>query len=149
MRPLTIDRVSGGVLVLFALLVIWESRKYPLGTFHLPGPAFAPILLASLLLIFGLLIVLTSSGAPRLSSMSWTEWRHALAILTACVFAVFAIERLGYRLTVLLMLGFLIKAVERRGWVESLIFAFGLAFGSFFLFYTLLRVPLPEGPLGF
>jgi hypothetical protein len=29
------------------------------------------------------------------------------------------------------------------------VFAFGLAFGSFYLFYTLLRVPLPEGPLGF
>jgi len=26
---------------------------------------------------------------------------------------------------------------------------FVLAFGSFFLFYTLLRVPLPQGPLGF
>jgi hypothetical protein len=39
--------------------------------------------------------------------------------------------------------------VERRGWVETLVFAFGLAFGSFYLFYTLLRVPLPEGPLGF
>ena len=149
MRLVTTDRVSGGVLVLFALLVIWESRKYPLGTFHLPGPAFAPILLAALLLIFGLLLVLTSDGAPRLSSMSWTEWRHALAILTVSVFAVFAVERLGYRFTVLLMLGFLIKAVERRGWVESLMFAFGLSFGSFFLFYTLLRVPLPEGPLGF
>jgi hypothetical protein len=65
------------------------------------------------------------------------------------VFAVFATERLGYRLTVLLMLGFLSKVVERRGWVQSLVFAFGLSFGSFFLFYTLLRVPLPEGPLGF
>ena len=90
----------------------------------------------------------TSSRAPRLSSISWTEWRHAAAILAACVFAVFATERLGYRLTVLLILGFLIKVVERRGWAQTLVFAFGLAFGSFYLFYTLLRVPLPEGPLG-
>jgi hypothetical protein len=146
---LTTDRVSGGVLVLFALLVILESRYYPLGTFRLPGPAFVPVLLASLLLIFGVLLVFTSSRAPRLSSVSWTEWRHAAAILAACVFAVFATERLGYRLTVLLILGFLIKVVERRGWAQTLLFAFGLAFGSFYLFYTLLRVPLPEGPLGF
>jgi hypothetical protein len=33
--------------------------------------------------------------------------------------------------------------------VLSLTFAFTLAFGSFFLFYTVLRVPLPQGPLGF
>jgi hypothetical protein len=31
----------------------------------------------------------------------------------------------------------------------SLALAFGLSFGSFFLFYTILRVPLPQGPFGF
>jgi Tripartite tricarboxylate transporter TctB family len=69
--------------------------------------------------------------------------------LATCVFAVFAIERLGYRLTVLLMLGFLLKVVEKRGWTLSLVFASSLAFGSYFLFYTTLRVPLPQGPWGF
>lgn len=146
---MTTDRLSGAVLVVFALLVIFESRHYPLGTFRLPGPAFVPILLASLLLIFGILLLFTSGRAPRLSSISWSEWRHAAAILAASVFAVFATERLGYRLTVLLMLGFLIKVVERRGWMQTVGLAFGLAFGSFYLFYTLLRVPLPEGPFGF
>jgi putative tricarboxylic transport membrane protein len=146
---MTTDRTSASVLVLFALLVIWESRLLPLGSFRQPGPAYVPVLLASLLLIFGVLLILTAGRAPSLSSLRWTEWRHALAILAACVFAVFAIERLGYRLTVLLVLGFLVKFVERRGWVLSLTFAFSLAFGSFFLFYTLLRVPLPQGPWGF
>ena len=146
---MTTDRASASVLVLFALLVIWESRLLPLGSFRHPGPAYVPVLLASLLLIFGVLLILTAGRAPSLSSLRWTEWRHALAILAACVFAGFAIERMGYRLTMLLVLGFLVKFVERRGWVLSLTFAFSLAFGSFFLFYTLLRVPLPQGPLGF
>ncbi|HMF51196.1 MAG TPA: tripartite tricarboxylate transporter TctB family protein [Candidatus Saccharimonadales bacterium] len=146
---MTTDRASASVLVLFALLVIWESRLLPLGSFRQPGPAYVPVLLASLLLIFGVLLILTAGRAPSLSSLRWTEWRHALAILAACVFAVFAIERVGYRLTMLLVLGFLVKFVERRGWVLSLTFAFSLAFGSFFLFYTLLRVPLPQGPWGF
>ena len=146
---MTTDRASASVLVLFALLVIWESRLLPLGSFRHPGPAYVPVLLASLLLIFGVLLILTAGRAPSLSSLRWTEWRHALAILAACVFAVFAIERVGYRLTMLLVIGFLVKFVERRGWVLSLTFAFSLAFGSFFLFYTLLRVPLPQGPFGF
>jgi hypothetical protein len=62
---------------------------------------------------------------------------------------VFAIERLGYRLTMLLVLVFLLKRVERRGWVLSFTFACALSFGSFFLFQTILRVPLPPGPFGF
>jgi len=146
---MTTDRMSGSVLVLFALLVIWESRRLPLGTFRQPGPAFVPILLALLLLIFGIFVVLTARRAQLLSSIRWTEWRHAVAILAASVFSVFGMERLGYRLTVLIVLIFLVKLVEQRGWLLSLGFAFALSFGSFFLFYTILRVPLPEGPLGF
>jgi len=146
---MTTDRLSGSVLVLFALLVIWESRRLPLGTFRQPGPAFVPILLALLLLIFGIFVVLTARRAQLLSSIRWTEWRHAVAILAASVFSVFGMERLGYRLTVLIVLIFLVKLVEQRGWLLSLGFAFALSFGSFFLFYTILRVPLPEGPLGF
>jgi hypothetical protein len=91
----------------------------------------------------------SAARAPSLWSVRWTEWRHALAILAACVFAVLAIERLGYRLTVLLMLVFLVKVVEKRGWILSLVFASSLGFGSYYLFYTTLRVPLPQGPWGF
>ena len=146
---MTTDRASAIVLIIFALLVIWESRQLPLGTFRQPGPAFIPILLALLLLMFAVFLVLTSSRAASLSSITWTEWRHALAILAASLFSVFAIERLGYRLTVLLVLGFLVKLLEQRSWIVSLSFAFTLSFGSFFLFYTVLRVPLPQGPFGF
>ena len=146
---MTTDRLSGTVLALFAVVVIWESRVLPLGTFRQPGPAFVPILLALLLLTFGIFVVITGGRAPLFSAVPWTEWRHAVAILTASVFSVFAIERLGYRLTVLLVLGFLVKVVEKQGWVLSLAFALSLSLGSFFLFYTILRVPLPEGPLGF
>src|SRR5712692_6758782 len=140
---MTTDRISGSALVLFALLVILESRHLPLGTFRQPGPAFVPILLALLLLIFAVFVVLTGSRAPLLSSIRWTEWRHAVAILGASIFSVFAVERLGYRFTVLLVLTFLVKIVEKRGWLLSLAFAFAMSFGSFFLFYTILRVPLP------
>jgi len=146
---LTTDRVAGSLLAFFSLLVIWESRHLPLGTFRQPGPAYVPVILAALLLLFGLLLIFMSGRAPSLASIRWTEWRHVLAILAASIFAGFAIERLGYRLTVLLVLGFLLKIVEKRGWALSLAFAFTLAFGSFFLFYTVLRVPLPEGQLGF
>jgi putative tricarboxylic transport membrane protein len=137
------------VLVTFSLVVIWQSRFLPLGTFRQPGPAYIPVLLASLLLIFGVILVATGGRAPALSTIRWNEWRQALAIFLACILAVFGIERLGYRLTVLLMLGFLLKLVERRGWALSAILALVLAFGSFYLFHTLLRVPLPLGPMGF
>jgi putative tricarboxylic transport membrane protein len=146
---MTIDRLSGTVLVFFALVIAKESLHLPVGTIRQPGPAFFPILLALLLLLFGIGVVLTGRRAPLLSSLRWDGWRHALAILAASIFAVFALERLGYRLTMLAVLIMLFKLVEQRGWAMSLALAFGLSFGSFFLFYTILRVPLPQGPFGF
>ncbi len=145
---LTTDRVSGAVLVLFALGVIWESRNLPLGNFRAPGPAYVPVLLALLLVLFGVLVAATGGKSDKLSLIRWTEWRHALAILGSCVFATLGMERMGYRLTVFIVLVFLLKGMEKRSWMAAGLFAFGLSFGSFFLFYTLLRVPLPLGPFG-
>jgi len=145
---LTRDRIAGAALAAFALGVMWESRQLPLGTFRVPGPAFTPLLLASLLLIFAVLIVATGGYAERFRSLRWNELPHATAILIVCVFSALALERLGYRLTVFLVLAFLLKVVEKKGWLLTGIFALALSFGSFFLFYTLLRVPLPLGPWG-
>jgi hypothetical protein len=142
------DRVSGIALVLFSLVVMWQSRLLPLGTFHQPGPAYIPIILALLLFIFGVCLAVTGSRTPLLTSLSWTEWRHAVAILAVCIFAVFGMERLGYRVTMLLILGFLLKIMEKCGWALTVAFALFLSFGSFFLFHTILRVPLPLGPFG-
>src|SRR5688572_27058807 len=111
---LTSDRVAGGGLTLFALLVLWESRRYPLGSLHNPGPGYMPVVLASLLMLFGLLILATGGRSEPFSALRWGEGRHAAAILGMCAFAAVALERLGYRLTVLLVLLVLLGIVERR-----------------------------------
>lgn len=145
---LTTDRIAGSILAFFALGVIWESRNLPFGTFRNPGPAYMPVLLASALLGFSLVVALTGGRSERLPSISWKEFPHAAAILAACIFSAIGMERLGYRLTILLATGFLLKAVERKSWFFVVTLALALAFGTFYVFYTLLRVPLPFGPFG-
>jgi hypothetical protein len=107
-----------------------------------------PVVLALILLVFGALLVLLGRLSPPWASVAWPEWRHAVAILGACVFAALALERLGYRLTVAVMLAFLLGVVERKSLVLTATFAIAVALATFFLFGTLLRVPLPRGPLG-
>lgn len=144
----TTDRVAGGALVLLALVVLVESRKLPLGSLRTPGPAYMPVALALLLLLFALLLIVLGGRASRPVAVGWTEWRHAAAILGACAFGALAFERLGYRLTVSLILGFLFGVVERKNAVLTVVLALALALGSFALFDTFLRVPLPRGPYG-
>jgi hypothetical protein len=145
---LTTDRVAGGALTLLGVLVIVESRGLPLGTLRTPGPAFVPVALALVLLAFGVAIAALGTRAPGIAEVGWGDARHAVVIFVVCAFATFALERLGYRLTMLLALLFLVKVVERKGLIAALAFSAGMAFGSYFLFDTLLRVPLPRGPFG-
>jgi hypothetical protein len=145
---LTTDRVAGAALILVAVLALWDSGGLPLGTLRNPGPAYMPVLLAGGLLILGALIAGTGARAAPVGDVGWGEWRHALAIVAVCVFAAWGLERLGYRLTIALSLLTLLGLVERKRPVATVLVAFGLAFGTFHLFATLLRTPLPRGPFG-
>jgi hypothetical protein len=147
----TIDRVSGIVLALFAVFVLEESwrLRLPLGSLASPGPAYFPGLLATLLLVAGVAVAVMGGGSGRLAGVSWSEWRHGVAIFAACAFCALALDRLGYRLTMFVLVAFLVGAVERKSPAATLVFAGALALGTFWLFDTFLRVPLPRGPAGF
>jgi hypothetical protein len=145
---LTTDRVAGGALVLLGLIVVWESRRFPLGSLHRPGPAYMPVLLALLLIVFGVVIAAMGSRSQRLVAIGWSEWRHGVGIFAAAAFAAWGLERLGYRLTMAVVLAFLLLVLERKGIVISLVITAVIAGGSFLVFDTLLRVPLPRGPFG-
>lgn len=145
---LTTDRVGGSALVLFALGVLWESRTLPLGSLHNPGPAYMPVVLAGALVVFGAILVFRGGNSELVGTVGWREWRHAVAILAVCAFAALALDRLGYRITVAVALVFLLGVVEHRRLFFTAAVALGMAFGTFYLFDTLLRTPLPRGPFG-
>ncbi len=146
---LTTDRLAGSVLIAFALIVLWESRTIPLGTVAEPGPGTVPVLLALTLLVCSGAVIWSGAAARSVAALPWTEWRHAVAILGACVFMALALERLGYRLTILVTLLALVALVEKKSWFVAASFAIGFSLGSYFLFNTLLRVPMPKSPFGF
>jgi putative tricarboxylic transport membrane protein len=144
----SIDRVAGIALVLLSIAVLIASRALPLGTLRTPGPAYMPVLLALLLLFFGLLLIAVRGGSAPFRTLRWDEWRHAMAIVVSVVFFAYGLERLGYRLSVAAVLVFLLGVMERKSVLFALLFSVSVAAASFFVFSTLLRVPLPRGPFG-
>jgi len=146
---MTIDRVSGSALVLLGLFVVWERRVLPLGTHTQPGPGYFPLLLSMLLIILGALLIFQGGSAQALRALAWPEAPHALAILACSAFATLFLEQIGYRISMVIILGFLLGVLERlRLWLV-VILTLGLSFGTFWLFDSLLRVPLPRGAWGF
>ena len=147
-RRLRADRVAGAALALLGVVTIVESRALPLGSLQNPGPAFVPVVLATLLIVFGAAIATLGRSSPLLTEIGWAEARHAVAIFVACAFVAVALERLGYRITMSLMVFGLLWLVERKRVLFAVVFAVGLSALTHYLFYTVLRVPLPRGPMG-
>jgi Na+-transporting NADH:ubiquinone oxidoreductase subunit NqrB len=129
--------------------VVWERRVLPLGTAQHPGPGYFPLLLAILLIVFGVVLVIQGKGGLAFRSITWTEAPHAAAILGCSIFIWIFLERIGYRLTLLVAMGFLFIIMERINLWLALILTIGFSLGTFWLFDTMLRVPLPRGGWGF
>jgi len=146
---MTLDRISGAFLFVLGIVVAWEGRVLPLGTHGRPGPGYFPLLLSVLLGVLGLLLFLRGRSSARLRSIRWQEAGHAAAILACSFLATFGIEKLGYRITMILILGFLFGVVERLKLWLVLVLTVGLSLGSFWVFDSLLRVILPRGGFGF
>lgn len=142
------DHVAGLVFIAVALLLAWENGAYPVGSLSEPGPGYMPLMLAGSLGVFGLLIALRGAGSPLLDTIDWTEGKRGIVLLIACGVATFALERIGYRLTMIALLAFMLGVVERKRPLPTALVALGFAFISHFVFATLLKVQLPTGPWG-
>jgi putative tricarboxylic transport membrane protein len=141
------DRLAAVALLLLAAWVAWLCCSLPLGSLARPGPAAWPLALAVLLAL--LAVTLFFGGRVRRSAtVGPSEARRAIALLLAGGFAAAALETLGYPLTMLAVLLFLIGVVERRPILLTLAVSSGLAFGTHLAFARLLKVPLPAGLLG-
>jgi putative tricarboxylic transport membrane protein len=145
---MAIDRISGIVLLILAVFVAVETRVLPLGDHSNPGPGYLPLLLASILAVLSVVLIIRTKGSPLWKSVKWDEKFHAGAIIACCFLATFLIEPLGYRITLILILGFLFGVLERMKIWWALILALALSWGTFCVFDRMLMVPLPRGGLG-
>lgn len=146
---LTGDHALGIALLAGAVFLFWEASRLPLGTLRAPGPAMFPGALAVVLGFAAILTIIGGRHAARLAALSWPEARHAAQIMAVCAAGAFALERLGYRATSFAILFALLTVVERKPIASSCLVAAGVSLGSYALFASLLKVPLPIGVLGF
>ena len=143
------DQLSGLFLVALAVFVGWQNRTYPLGTLSDPGPGYTPLLIAVFLGVAGLVIAIAGRKSPALGETRWPEGRRAVLILAACAAATWALEPLGYRLTMIGLMVFFLGVVERRKPFPVAAVSIGFSLVSYYCIATLLRVPLPVGRFGF
>ena len=143
------DHVAGGVLAAFGLLVLALSGDLPVGSLSFPGAGMMPKLLASLLIAFGLTLILRAGGSPPLADISWQDLPHALRVTAVTALAVALYQTAGFLLTMTLLLFVLIFGVERRRLVPAAAFSLGVVALTYLLFAVALKTPLEQGVFGF
>jgi len=146
------DSVIGVFLVALAIAILIHIQSYPLIPGQNYGPALFPGVIAVGLLGCGVLLFIRGLRA-RLPLVELSAWMrnpvtltNFLAVCAVLVFYVVAADPLGFLPTAALcLLGLFLKLKVRV--VPAIVVAVSAALMIHFLFYKLLRVPLPWGVL--
>lgn len=144
------DVLAGLMFIGVALLGLWLSRNYPIGTALRMGTGYVPRLLCWLLLGLGALVLvqgLRSAQAARVpSSEALGAWRPVVFVTASLVIFGLSIERLGLVISILLLIG--LGAVAARGLrpLETLAAALVLIVLSWGIFILGLGLTIPVWP---
>jgi putative tricarboxylic transport membrane protein len=143
------DHLAGGTFIGFGLLVLALSGDLPMGTLSFPGAGMMPKLLAGLLALLGLALALGARGSTPLATVSWQDFPHAVRVAAITALAVALYQRLGFALSMGLLLFALTFAVERRHPVSAAAFTAAVVALTYLLFAVALKTPVEQGPFGF
>ena len=147
-------QIAGGVFILLAAFLGWESLELKFYTYLGPGPGFFPLWLSLALGALAILMVLQATvrrpdPIPADFFASRAGYLRVGAIVAALAAATGLMNLLGFQLTMLGIILFLLLALGRPSWPVTLLVSVAGSFGCFYLFNQFLKVPLPTGFFGF
>ena len=146
------DLICSIVLLGIAFVTFLEVSRVPIGTPGRPKMGFYPLILAGLLTLLSLVLLWETLKEKKEKKNNIHEGRGGLKKvgLTLAALAAFAflLERLGYLLSIFLLIAFLMRAIEPQRWWKVIVVAFLCSTVSFLILDLLLDTPLPKGVFG-
>ena len=147
-------QVAACTLLAISVLFSYEAFQLSLSDTLGPGPGFFPFWLGVLgaLLAVALLVQLhlnTVDLGAAVLEFDRAGVRSVIQVVVALAAGSALLEIVGFRVSMLLLLGYLLFILDVRNWLVIAVFAVAGSFGVFHVFFHLLRVPLPMGILGF
>jgi len=143
------DHVAGAVFIALGIFVFAIGTDLPFGTVTQPGAGMMPKLVASLMMLFAALTVLGGASSPPLAKIDWSDRGHAALVVVITAVAVWVYVRLGFLITMSLLVFALLVVVERRRLLPAASYAVALTLFAYWLFDKALNAPLEQGILGF
>jgi hypothetical protein len=144
------DVLAGALFMAVAVLGLWISRDYPIGTAFRMGTGYVPRLLCWILLGLGGVVLIAGlrEAQAQLQPSAGAGWAWRPVVFVTASLAIFglAIERLGLVLSILLLVA--VGAVAARGLrlLETLAAALVLIALSWGIFILGLGLTIPVWP---
>jgi putative tricarboxylic transport membrane protein len=147
------DQVSSGLFFLAGLGICLYSLTYKLGTLAAPASGLMPFLSGAVIcLLAGIGFV--QGTLRRRSGERWrpilakVAWHRGLLTLIALLAFLFLLKPLGFVLTTILFVGFLLRTIIPQRWPVVITVALLTAALSYLLFEVWLKAQMPAGLLG-
>jgi hypothetical protein len=138
------DHVAGAAFVIFGASIIALSGDLPVGQLSMPGSGFLPMIVASLTIIFGLILIVRAKESGPFSELGWADSKHAAMVTVITAAAIALYEHLGFFFTMLLMMIALLIVIERRNPIRAGIYCIAIVMFTYVSFVYGLKTPLPE-----
>ena len=147
------ELVTAGLLILLCILIVRSAARWMYLTPDGPGPGFFPLWTGIAIIVLAAVVALRHIYAVwRGQPVERANWRGSARVFVgwaALAISIALLKPLGFTLSFLLLVFFLVMVIFRRSFVAALSVGVGAAVGFWLLFVKLLQVQLPAGPLGF
>lgn len=137
--------LSGLLLIGFGGAALLIARSYRMGTAFRMGPGYFPVMLASLLMVMGMIILL-SAFRPGEAKLPKVAWRPFIMISAAVVLFGLALKSAGLLLATFGMVVLSRFARPGYSWVETIVLGVVLSLFFSIIFYFGLRIQMPLLP---
>lgn len=149
-----LDIASGLFWLMAAVYVCLHSMKLGFGTIRNPGAGFLFFWAGVALGIFSVIVLasaLVEKGKGPQGQKGPFEnvhWFKTVLIIASLVVYAAVMEWLGFLISTVLLIGFLLRTIETKKWFVVASVALASAFLSYVLFEILIHARLPKGFLG-
>jgi hypothetical protein len=141
------DYLAGGGFIALGIAVFILGSDLPFGRISAPGAGMLPKFLAGMMIALAAAIIITGKHGETLAEIPWSDWGHATLVLTIAAIATWLYSRLGFLVTMPLLIFSLLALVERRNLIAAAVYAVGLTLFAYWLFAIALHAPLERGSL--
>jgi hypothetical protein len=147
------DLISSLGFMLLAAYVVWSGFRLGFGEWREPGPGFIAVLVGVLLGgLSGICLAVSRRGAAaadaarRFFPETGSGRRVGLIVAALAAFALL-LDRLGFLISTVLFLLFLLRTIQPQRWRTTLVMSVATAIVCVVVFQLWLQVQLPEGPI--